>query len=109
MYDNINMQDYHTATMKNIDNLLSLETYLYNNINKLSRGGGANDAAVRETTERIKERKIDKNYYRPTEVDLLIGDSSKARKELKWKPKYNLDSLIDDMINTELEELNNNE
>tara|TARA_X000000950_G_C13913642_1_gene659968 strand:+ start:2292 stop:3383 length:1092 start_codon:yes stop_codon:yes gene_type:complete len=52
---------------------------------------------------------IDKNYYRPTEVDLLIGDSSKARKELKWKPKYNLDSLIDDMINTELEELNNNE
>ena len=52
---------------------------------------------------------IDKNYYRPTEVDLLIGDSSKARKELKWKPKYNLDSLIDDMIKTELEELNNNE
>tara|TARA_B100001063_G_scaffold246578_1_gene286400 strand:- start:2159 stop:3250 length:1092 start_codon:yes stop_codon:yes gene_type:complete len=52
---------------------------------------------------------IDKNYYRPTEVDLLIGDSSKARKELKWKPKYNLDSLIDDMIKTEIEELNNNE
>ncbi len=52
---------------------------------------------------------IDKKYYRPTEVDLLIGDSSKAKKELKWKPKYNLDLLIDDMINNELNELVNDE
>ena len=54
MSDNINMQDYHTTTMENIDNLLSLETYLYNNINNLSKGGGA---AVTETTNRIRDLK----------------------------------------------------
>lgn len=40
----------------------------------------------------------DEKFYRPAEVDLLVGDSSKARKELGWKPKYNLDSLIEDML-----------
>ncbi len=41
--------------------------------------------------------KIDKNYYRPTEVDLLIGDSTKARTKLGWKPKFDLNGLIEDM------------
>ncbi|MDG1900935.1 MAG: GDP-mannose 4,6-dehydratase [Bacteroidales bacterium] len=41
---------------------------------------------------------VDSNYYRPTEVDLLIGDSSKARQKLGWTPKYDLDNLIKDMI-----------
>ena len=41
---------------------------------------------------------IDKNLYRPAEVDLLIGDSSKIRKILNWNPLFTLDSLIDDMI-----------
>ena len=45
---------------------------------------------------------VDKRYFRPTEVDLLIGDSSKAKKKLGWKPKYNLHSLIKDMITFEL-------
>jgi GDPmannose 4,6-dehydratase len=42
--------------------------------------------------------KIDANYYRPTEVDLLVGDAKKAREKLGWQPKYNLDALIDDMM-----------
>jgi GDPmannose 4,6-dehydratase len=46
--------------------------------------------------------KIDPAYFRPTEVELLIGDSSKARKELGWKLKYDLDSLVDDMIQSDL-------
>ena len=46
---------------------------------------------------------IDPRYYRPTEVDLLIGDSSKARKELNWEPKYNLDGLVNDMMKADLE------
>ena len=50
---------------------------------------------------------IDKNYYRPTEVDLLIGDPSKAKRKLNWKPKYNLDSLIEDMINSDLKTIKN--
>ena len=41
---------------------------------------------------------VDAQYFRPTEVDLLIGDSTKARTKLGWSPKYNLDGLIEDMI-----------
>lgn len=41
---------------------------------------------------------IDSHYYRPTEVDLLIGDSSKAKEKLSWSPKYNLSQLIEEMV-----------
>jgi len=47
----------------------------------------------------------DKEYFRPLEVDTLLGDSSKARKELNWKPKYNIINLVKEMINTELKNL----
>ena len=43
-----------------------------------------------------------KKYFRPSEVDTLKGDYSKARKLLKWRPKYNIKSLIKDMISYEL-------
>jgi GDPmannose 4,6-dehydratase len=46
---------------------------------------------------------IDKAYFRPTEVELLIGDSSKASKKLKWRPKYDLKSLVKDMVSSDLE------
>lgn len=47
--------------------------------------------------------RIDPEYFRPTEVDLLIGDATKARNLLGWKPKYDLDSLIDEMMESDLE------
>ena len=47
--------------------------------------------------------KIDPKYFRPTEVELLIGDSSKARQELKWELKYDLDSLVDEMVDSDLQ------
>jgi GDPmannose 4,6-dehydratase len=50
--------------------------------------------------------KIDPKYYRPTEVPHLLGDASKARQKLGWTPGYTLDSLIDEMIDSELENLN---
>ena len=43
-----------------------------------------------------------KNFLRPSEVRNLKGDSSKARKVLKWKPKYNLDDLCKDMLLSDL-------
>lgn len=46
--------------------------------------------------------KIDPNYYRPTEVDLLIGDPSKAKTVLGWKPKYDLKSLVKEMVENDL-------
>ena len=41
---------------------------------------------------------VDPRYFRPTEVDLLIGDASKAREKLGWNPKYTLDMLVKEMI-----------
>ena len=46
--------------------------------------------------------KIDKNYFRPLEVDYLRGDSSKAIKKLKFKPKYKLKDLIKEMLESDL-------
>jgi GDPmannose 4,6-dehydratase len=43
---------------------------------------------------------IDPKYFRPSEVDSLKGNAAKAKKILKWKPKYNIYQLIDDMIKT---------
>lgn len=45
---------------------------------------------------------VDKRYYRPTEVELLIGDPSKANKKLNWTPKYDLPALIKDMVTSDL-------
>lgn len=46
--------------------------------------------------------RVDPAYYRPTEVELLIGDSTKARKALGWSPKYDLQCLIEDMVTSDL-------
>lgn len=46
--------------------------------------------------------RIDPAYFRPTEVDLLIGDASKAREKLGWKPNYELNDLIAEMVNADL-------
>ncbi len=47
--------------------------------------------------------KIDKNLYRPAEVQTLLGDYSKARRVLKWKPKVSFESLVKDMVLSDLE------
>nr|WP_315190251.1 GDP-mannose 4,6-dehydratase [uncultured Flavobacterium sp.] len=46
--------------------------------------------------------KIDPLYYRPTEVDLLIGDYSKAKEKLGWSPTYTLDQIVEEMITSDL-------
>jgi len=45
---------------------------------------------------------VDPRYFRPTEVDLLIGDASKAKKVLGWEPEYNLKELIADMMQSDI-------
>ena len=51
----------------------------------------------------------DKEYYRPLEVDTLLGNSSKARKELNWKAKTNIHELVKDMVDSELSAIEKNE
>ncbi|QGY46588.1 GDP-mannose 4,6-dehydratase [Maribellus comscasis] len=45
---------------------------------------------------------VDPTYFRPTEVDLLIGDSTKARKQLGWEPRYDLKGLVEDMMQSDV-------
>ncbi len=46
--------------------------------------------------------RVDPQYYRPTEVDLLIGDPTKAKTQLGWKPQYDLEALVKDMVSSDL-------
>ena len=48
--------------------------------------------------------RIDPSYFRPTEVDLLIGDASKAREKLGWKPKTTFTQLVKEMVAGDLAE-----
>ena len=68
--------------------------------------------SVREFVEKVFEKldldyrkhvAIDKRYFRPTEVDVLLGDAAKARKELGWIPKVDFDQLIDMMVKADME------
>ena len=46
---------------------------------------------------------VDPDYFRPTEVDLLIGDPTKSKTKLGWKPKYDLKSMISEMVKSDLQ------
>lgn len=46
---------------------------------------------------------VDEKYYRPAEVDLLIGDPTKAKEKLGWQPRFDLDGLVKDMVQSDLE------
>lgn len=46
--------------------------------------------------------RVDAKYYRPTEVDLLIGDPTKSMEKLGWKPQYDLNALVKDMMESDL-------
>jgi GDPmannose 4,6-dehydratase len=69
------------------------------------KGKGINEKAFDEKNNCIIE--CSKKYFRPAEVDTLIGDATKAKKLLKWKPKHNIHSLIKDMISYELAVIKN--
>ncbi len=64
-------------------------------------GEGINEKGIDVKTGEVLVQ-IDEKYFRPTEVELLIGDSRKAQKELGWKLNYNLEELIKDMVQSDL-------
>ena len=64
-------------------------------------GSGASEIG-RDTESGSVRVRIDPAYYRPTEVDFLLGDASKAREKLGWVPKYDLDRLIEEMVLSDL-------
>jgi len=64
------------------------------------KGKGIKERAYNEKGKTIIE--CNKNYFRPLDVNTLVGDAKKARKKLKWKPSVKIDSLIEEMIEFEL-------
>jgi GDPmannose 4,6-dehydratase len=64
-------------------------------------GVGLKELGIDGKTGRTLVR-VDEKYFRPTEVDLLWGNSSRARKELNWKPKYDFETLVREMVEYDL-------
>ena len=69
----------------------------------LWEGDGVNEVGRRADNGNVVI-KIDQRYFRPTEVDKLLGDPSKAQKELGWTPKISLEDIISEMILFDKEE-----
>ena len=66
-------------------------------------GEGIDEIGRRADTGEIVIR-VDPRYFRPTEVEELLGDSSKARKKLNWEPKISIEDLISEMIDEDSKE-----
>ena len=85
-----------TTTIREFCNLSFKEL----GIDIIWEGEGENEVGIDQSSNKVIIS-IDNNYYRPTEVDLLIGDASKAKKLLSWTPKYDLESLVKEMVNAD--------
>ncbi|MCC6599792.1 MAG: GDP-mannose 4,6-dehydratase [Crocinitomicaceae bacterium] len=69
------------------------------------KGEGINEKGINKKDGQIMIE-IDPKYFRPTEVDLLVGDSSKAFDKLGWKHKHNLDQLVEEMMKADIDLFN---
>ena len=88
-------------TVKQFINLVLKEL----NINFIWKGKGINEKCFDKNGNCIIA--CDKEYFRPLEVDTLLGNSRKAKKELKWKPKISISQLVKEMVSKDLEILSN--
>ena len=97
-------QDYVISTGKQY----SVKDFINLSLKELNiiyywKGQGINEKCYNGKGDCIIE--CDKEYFRPLEVDTLLGNSSKARKELNWKPKFNITDLVKEMVKTEIKNL----
>jgi GDPmannose 4,6-dehydratase len=74
--------------------------FAHNDINIVWSGAGLDEIGVCNNTGRVLVR-VDKAFFRPSEVDILLGDSSLIRSRLDWKPLYDFEMLVKDMIENE--------
>ncbi len=78
-------------------------------INEKLTSIGADNKTIQNLKSKIQNLKnkvvieVDPRYFRPTEVDILIGDATKAKEKLGWEPKHSLDELIYDMVLNDLQ------
>jgi len=71
-------------------------------------GSGLNEMFLQKETERVLMT-INEKFYRPAEVELLLGDSTKARQELGWTPKTSFQNLVDKMVSADILSLDGEE
>ena len=94
-------KDYVIATGKQYSVKKFIELVLKElDINFVWKGKGINSKCYDKKTGKCIIQ-CDKRYFRPLEVDTLLGDAKKARKELKWKPIYNINTLVKEMVSEE--------
>ena len=74
----------------------------YINVDIVFKGIGANEVGIDKKTKKIIVKSIP-YYYRPNEVNNLIGDASKAKRILNWKPKINFKQLVASMLEKDLQ------
>ena len=97
--------DYVIATGKShtVKNFVE-EAFKFINIKILWKGKGLNEVGYDRKTGKILV-KVDPVYFRPTDVDELRGDASKAKRELKWKSKTSFKDLVKEMMISDLKEI----
>ena len=95
-------QDYVISTNKSYTVKEFIEiTYKFLGINIIWKGKKNKEIGLDKKNNKIIVR-VNKKYFRPNEVEILRGNSKKAKKELKWKPTISLNQLVKEMIEYEL-------
>ena len=107
-----NPTDYVISTGKQYSVKKFIEMCLqYMGIKIYWKGKGPNEMGVIKEFDKNKDYKlkkgqiiikVNKKYFRPSDVENLLGDSSKARKELKWQNKYSIKDLISEMVDHDI-------
>jgi len=97
-----NADDYvfatgHTTSIREFVEL----SFKYIDIEIVWKGKGINEVGINSSNNKVLVR-VDPNYFRPTEVDLLVGDASKAKKAFGWEAKTTLEELVSIMMKDEL-------
>lgn len=77
------------------------KTFSLLDYNIVWEGEGVNEKGIDSNSGKVLIE-VDPIYFRPTEVDLLLGDSTKARTLLGWKPNYTFDALVEEMVQADL-------
>jgi len=91
------VRDFVRMAFSRIGVELAFEGHNETEIAKVSACTGEYNVPVNHVVVRVDSR-----YYRPTEVDLLIGDATKAKEKLGWSPKYTLDEMVQEMVEGDL-------
>jgi len=95
-------EDFVLATGNNYSVRWFLEkVFIYLGITIVWKGEGLSEVGINKDSGKVIVE-VDKHYFRPSEVDVLLGDATKAREKLGWNPVYSIDDLIKEMVDEDM-------